>query len=183
MQNAVHTLLITGPAGVGKSTVCWEIGAKLADAQIAHAIVETDEIDRVYPRPGAEELERLRPGTTDVSTINLAAIWSTYHALGHTRLIMSGVMMHLGFDISWILAAIPNAEITVVRLQASEETLAERLSRREIGSGAGEQLQRTLRQARRMADENREGLLCILTDGKGPTELAETILRETGWHG
>ncbi len=117
----------------------------------------------------------------DVSTINLAAIWSTYLALGHSRLIMSGVMMHPGFDRRWILAAIPEAAITVVRLQASEEALAERLSRREIGSGAEEQLQRTLRRARRMAGENREGLLCIPTDGKGPAELADTILRAAGW--
>lgn len=182
MQDAVHILLITGPAGIGKSTLCWEIGAKLAAAQIAHAIIETDELDRVYPRPSADELERLRPGTVDVSTINLATIWSTYRALGHSRLIMSGVMMHPGFDRRWILAAIPGAEITVVRLQASEETLTERLSRREIGFGAEEQLQRSLRQARRMADENREGLLVIPTDGKGPAELAETILREIGWH-
>jgi hypothetical protein len=181
MQDAVHILLITGPAGIGKSTVCWEIGAKLAEAQFAHAIIETDELDRVYPRPSAEALQGLRPGTADISTINLAAIWSTYRALGHSRLIMSGVMMHLGLDRRWILAAIPRAEITVVRLQASEHTLTERLARREAGSGAEAQWQRTLRQARRMADEDGKGLLCVPTDGKGPTELAETILRQIGW--
>jgi hypothetical protein len=60
-----------------------------------------------HPRPSAEELQGLRPGTTDISTINLAAIWSTHRALGHSRLIMSGVMMHLNFDRRWILAAIP----------------------------------------------------------------------------
>ncbi|MFC3323479.1 AAA family ATPase [Mesorhizobium cantuariense] len=183
MQNIVHILLITGPAGIGKSTLCWEIGASLSAARIAHAIIETDELDRVYPRPAAEDLDRLRPGTTDVSAINLAAIWSTYRALGHSRLIMSGVMMHPSFDRRWILAAIPEAEITVVRLQASEKTLTERLARREVGSGAGDQLQRTLRQARRMADENRDGLLCIAADDRGPAELAQTILREAGWAG
>jgi predicted kinase len=142
MQDAVHILLITGPAGIGKSTLCWEIGAKLEAAGIAHAIIETDELDRVYPKPGPDELERLQPGTTDISSINLAALWSTYRALGHSRLIMSGVMMHLDFDRRWILAAVPDAEITVIRLQASEHTLTERLAKREIGSGAEEQLQR-----------------------------------------
>jgi cytidylate kinase len=32
-MQGVQILLITGPAGVGKSTVCWEMGAQLAAAQ------------------------------------------------------------------------------------------------------------------------------------------------------
>lgn len=91
----MELLLITGPAGVGKSTLCWEMSAQLAAAEVAHAVIETDELDRVYPRPTSQDLNRIQPGTIDVSTINLAAIWSTYRALGHTRLVMSGVMMHL----------------------------------------------------------------------------------------
>lgn len=173
--------LITGPAGVGKSTLCWEMSAQLVAAQIAHAVIETDELDRVFPRPTSAELEKIRPGTTDVSSINLAAIWSTYRALGHTRLIMSGVMMHLDFDRRWILAAIPDATITVVRLTGSDPTLLARLAQREIGSGANEQAQRSLRQARRMASEDAEGVLVVSTDGKTPMELAESVLRKICW--
>ncbi|MER8828276.1 AAA family ATPase [Mesorhizobium sp. M0938] len=177
----VQIVLITGPAGVGKSTLCWEMSAQLAAAQVAHAVIETDELDRVFPRPSAEDLERIWPGTTDVSSINLAAIWSTYRALGHSRLIMPGVMLHLDFDRRWILAAIPDARITVVRLVAREPTILARLAQREIGSGAQEQVQRSLRQARRMASEDAGGALVVPTDGKAPQELAETILRKVGW--
>ena len=81
-----------------------------------HAAIESDELDRVFPKPGAEELAPLTPGARDVSQLNLAALWSTYRALGHSRLIMSGVMLHVGFDKRWILAAIPDAQITVVRI-------------------------------------------------------------------
>ncbi|ESX81893.1 MULTISPECIES: AAA family ATPase [unclassified Mesorhizobium] len=177
----MQILLITGPAGVGKTTLCWEMSAQLSAAQIAHAVIETDEIDRVFPRPSAEDLERIQPGTVDVSSINLAAIWSTYRVLGHSRLIMSGVMMHLQFDRRWILAAIPDARITVVRLSATEPTILARLAQREIGSGAEEQAQRSFRQARRMAGEAAEDLFVVPTDGKMPKELAEIILREVGW--
>lgn len=177
----MQLLLITGPAGVGKSTLCWELSAALATAQVAHAVVETDELDRVFPRPTTEELDRLQPSTIDVSSINLAAIWSTYRALGHTRLIMSGVMLHLAFDRRWILAAIPDAEITVVRLAVSEPELLARLAQREIGSGAQAQVERSLRQARRMADENAEGLIVVPTDGRTPVELASIVLEKTGW--
>ena len=179
----MELLLITGPGGVGKSTLCWEISAQLAAADVAHAVIESDELDRVHPRPDRQVLERLRPGTTDVSSINLAGLWSTYRALGHTRLVMSGVMMHLEFDKRWILAAIPDARITAVRLQAADATLLARVAQREIGAGADEQAQRSLRQAKRMAGEAGEGMIAVPTDGKTPAELAATVLREVGWLG
>ncbi len=179
-MQGVQVLLITGPAGVGKSTLCWEMGVQLAVARIAHAIVETDELDRVFPRPEAQDLDTIKPGTTDVSSLNLAAIWSTYRTLGHSHLIMSGVMMHLEFDRRWILAAIPDAEITVVRLQATESTLLARLDHREIGSGRNEQIERSLRQARRMAEKS-DGIIVVQTDGKTPQELGWTILQQVSW--
>ncbi len=177
----MQIVLITGPAGVGKSTLCWEMSAQLAAAQIAHAVIETDELDRVFPRPSSEDLEKIQPGTTDVSSINLAAIWSTYRGLGHSRLIMSGIMLHFDLDRRWILAAIPDARITVVRMVATEPALLARLAQREIGSGAEEQAQRSLRQARRMANEGTEGVFVVPTDGKMPAELAEAVLRKIGW--
>lgn len=177
----MQLLLITGPAGIGKSTLSWEISALLAAAQIAHAAIETDELDRVFPRPGRSELEKIQPGAIDVSAINLGAIWSTYGALGCRRLIMTGVMMHLDFDKRWILSAIPEAQITVVRLSATAPTLLARLAQREIGSGAEDQARRSLRQAERMAGEDVDGLIILPTDGKRPDELAANVLQQIGW--
>ena len=88
-------LLITGLAGVGKSTLCWEISSRLAAVGVAHTAIESDELDRVFPLPTPDELESLRPGTTDVSAITLEAFWSPYRTLGHTRLVMSGVVLDL----------------------------------------------------------------------------------------
>ena len=177
----VEILLITGPAGVGKSTLCWEMGAMLAEAGIAHVAIESDELDRVFPKPGAEELAPLAPGARDVSQLNLAALWGTYRTLGHSRLIMSGVMLHVGFDKGWILAAIPDARITVVRLRAGDEVLLERLDRRETGAGRDAQIERSLRQARRLAGEAASDFIVVETDGRKPAELAGEVLAKANW--
>ncbi len=174
-------LLITGPAGVGKSTLTWEIAGRLAGAGLAHAVIETDELDRVFPLPTPGELDSIRPGTTDVSAINLAALWSTYRALGHTRLIMSGVMVRPESDLRWIADAIPGAEVAVVRLRASDATLLARLDRRETGSGREDQIRRSLRQADQMAGEPADGLIVITADDATPADLADRVLRAVGW--
>ena len=174
-------LLITGPAGVGKSTLTWEISARLAASSVAHAVIETDELDRVFPLPTPRELESLRPGTTDVSSLNLAAIWSTYRALGHTRLIMSGVMVRPEDDLRWIADAIPDADVTVVRLLATDATLLTRLDRREVGPGRDDQIRRSLRQAEQMAGERADGLVLVPTDDATPTDLADRVLTTVGW--
>lgn len=178
---SVEILLITGPAGVGKSTLCWEIGDQLAAAGVPHAAIETDELDRVFPKPGADDLAALVPGARDVSQLNLAALWGTYRALGHSRLLMSGVMAHVAFDKRWILAAIPDARITVVRLRANDETLLGRLDRREQGAGREAEMERSLRQSQRMRQEAGEGFLVIETDGRTPAELARDVLAQSGW--
>ena len=88
--------------------------------------------------------------------------------------------MHPMHDQRWIAAAIPDARMTIVRLLAQEDTLMARLARRETGSGRDEQVQRTLRQARRMAGERLDALR-IASDGATPQALAATILRAVGW--
>lgn len=174
-------LLVTGPAGVGKSTLCWEMSAQLAAADVAHATIETDELDRVHPKPSATALSEILPECADVSAINLRALWSTYRRLGHHRLLMSGVMMHLDFDRRWIGQAVPDAEITAVRLMATDRTLLNRLARRESGAALEAQSARTLRQAHHMADRPAESVRVYPADDRTPAELARIVLREIGW--
>lgn len=177
----VQVLLITGPAGVGKSTLSWEIGAQLAKAGVRHAAIETDELDRAYPLPSASELEVFRPGMSDVSEANLASIWRNYEALGYGRLVMSGVMVNIGSDREWIARAIPNAAIIAVRLLASYETLLERIGRREIGSGKDDQITRTFEHVRQIASRTDDDMITLRTDQKLPRELASELLMRIGW--
>jgi hypothetical protein len=170
-----QVLLITGPAGVGKSTLSWELAAQLRDAGIPHAALDTDELDRVFPVPPDD------PQTVALSRRNLSLLWSGYQALGHTRLILVGVMVDLALNLAWITDAVPGAVVTVVRLVARRATLLQRLDVREIGSGRDDQIRRTLSQAARIAGQQHDGVLVLPTDGNPPPQLARLVLRHAGW--
>jgi broad-specificity NMP kinase len=167
--------VICGAAGVGKSTVAWEIGSQLQIADVRHATIDTDELDRVYPQ--SKPLSEL----VALSGRNLKALWGSFAALGHSRLILSGVMLNLDADLAWISASIGNANYTVVRLHASDETLRQRIEAREIGSGREEHTKRTLAQAKALREQRIGRTIAVQTDGRSPVEIAQEILEVTGW--
>jgi hypothetical protein len=118
---------------------------------------------------------------TDISEINLASLWGNYRALGCDRLILSGVMVLLGEARKWISRAIPNAEFTIIRLLASNDTLLSRLERREIGPGMEDQVRRTLMQADHIATIGGAGAMELKTDGKTPQEIASKLLEPSAF--
>jgi len=71
----------------------------------------------------------------------------------------------------------------MVRLLGSEETIVERVGRREIGAGGEEQLTRSLRQARVINDEAGGEIIRMQTDGRPPAEIADDLLHRIGWLG
>jgi len=139
-QPAVPILLICGPAGVGKSTLGWEISAQLRSAGVAHAVLDSDELNRVWPLSSADQEQLCRA--------NLAAFWANAGSLGVRRLVLVGVFLDLDADRGWLAAAVPGAELIRIVLDASDEQLEARVRRREIGSDAEAQLARTLTTAR-----------------------------------
>ena len=40
-------LVISGPAGVGKSTTAFEVSLQLQAADVDHVLIDTDELDRI----------------------------------------------------------------------------------------------------------------------------------------
>lgn len=171
----VHVLLLSGPAGVGKSTLSWETGEQLRLLGIAHVVLDSDELDRAWPLSGTQQQA--------LNRANLSAFWANAAALGHRRLILTGVFLHLATDLAWIKEAIPGAAVTRVLLDARDDELERRVRAREIGSGADDQVARTLAQARRFRRRNASSPDILDTTDTAVAVLARYVIQRAGWTG
>jgi hypothetical protein len=171
----MDVLLITGAAAVGKSSVSWEVSEELKRRGLAHAVIDTDELDRVWHLIVDDERRR------HISVANLTAWWEQYHELGISRLVLVGVFVVLPDAIDWINDALPGADIRPVRLVATPEELRRRVERREIGSALEEQLERTLRYAGWIGAMPRGTETVVETDGVTVEQLAVRLCDLMNW--
>jgi len=166
-------LALTGPSGVGKTAVAYEVSRQLALAGLDHATIDTDHLDMLYPRPAPSVL-------TEVSVRNLASVWGTFALLGYRRLVLSLVGADLAEASNWLARSVPGAQVTFVRLAARRETRHARLRQREIGTGLSQHLTSSDRVAARIAQES-EGIPTVETDGRSVVEVAREVLGVAGW--
>jgi predicted kinase len=124
MTAPVPVLLITGPVGVGKSTIAAEAASLLRQADIPHALVDLDRIEQCWPVPADD------PENERVSHRNLACMWANFRQAGADRLIFARVLETRSL-LRRVTKAVPGAQITVVRLRAPLAVLHERIRSRE----------------------------------------------------
>ncbi len=172
---AVPVLAITGPGGVGKTTVAFEVSRRLEASGVGHALIDTDELDRLFPPPSDD------PQKTKLTARNLAAVWANFRAAGADCLVIAGVMLSFDRELPYIEIAVPDADVTVVRLRATEEELLERVRRREVGSVGEAQIRRSFYQLREMDQEPANDALIVETSERSVAEVASEIIRRGGW--
>ncbi len=168
-------LVVCGASGTGKTVTTWEIGRTLESQQIPHALLDTDELDRVWPQP--EPVDAL----IAVSRRNLEAVWATYFDLGFRRLVLCGVMASIPQSRSWIEGATAGAPATFVRLTASRGVRERRLRDREAGTGFEREMEASDRAAAFVQNHDPDGIPAVVTDGKRVAAVAEEVLRVAGW--
>jgi hypothetical protein len=122
----VPVLVITGPVGVGKSTIAAEAAWLLRRAGVPHALVDLDRIEQCWPVPADD------PWNERVSHRNLACMWANFRQAGADRLIFARVLETRSL-LRRVTEAVPGAQITVVRLRAPLAVLHERIRGREAG--------------------------------------------------
>jgi|SRR5215831_10613554 len=122
---AMFVALIVGPPGVGKTSALVALDNLLADRDIPHAAVEV------------EALSWAHPPLPDASTFpHLAAIRDAYEDAGYDLLLCGATITSEAYLEAVVRALRPGGRI-VVRLDADELTLRERIERREPPDWSG----------------------------------------------
>ena len=171
----MQTILVTGPVGVGKTTMIARMSRLLRDAGVPHAAIDFDQLTASFPRAPGDDVWGTRLGLA-----NLASMWRNYRAAGADRLLIARVLKTRS-ELESYRTAVPGAEITVVRLRASLKALQARLRERG-GHEASVQwhLDRAVDLAPQMDESHVEDVL-VETDERDPTDLAREILIQIGW--
>lgn len=175
-MNHAEVLLIGGRAGVGKSTVAWEVSAQLRAVEAAHAVVEGDLMGQVHPAPEGD------PHRAGITERNLTAVWSNFAELGYRRLIYTNTVSVLPESAVMFERAM-GADVRIVRilLTASDATTYGRLSGREIGSELDREVANSVRKARLLDEHAPADTVRVATDGRKVTDIAREVVAATGW--
>ena len=169
----VPVLVITGPVGVGKTSVARALSDLLGNAAIAHAMIDMDMLRWCYPPSPAD------PFHETLGLRNLAAVWTNYQALGAQRIVMADVV-ETRATVARYEKAIPGAAVALVRLHATVRTLHERLAGRESGADLEWHQKRAIELAPQMEETALEDLR-VDTEGKTVLEIAQEIIVRARW--
>lgn len=175
-------LWVSGPIGVGKSSVAWAVFQDVLTTGVAAAFVDLGQLGFCRPAPPDD------PANHRLVAANLAALWATYADAGADCLIVNG-RVDSADDVRSYTDALPAASVTLCRLTAGRDELTRRILRRGEPGGlelAGDQLLgqpdialwQVIERAMRNADElERAGIgdLRVETDGRSVAELARDI--------
>jgi hypothetical protein len=168
----IDVVVIGGPTGVGKSSTALEISNQLRRARVAHAVIDTEALDVVYPRPKDEHelIER-----------NLAAVWQTFRDQGTRRLVVAGTHLTRRDALEGVRRATEGDRFTLIQLAASGATLRARLRHREMGSGRDGGPERPLAEVPAPPRELSPEVRLFETERSSLEETAAHIIAVAGW--
>lgn len=165
-------LVISGPPGVGKTTVAWQVFSLCADGGLNPAMADLDLLGAAWPAPVDD------PHQNRLKAQNLAAVWANFRAAGCRRLIVAAVVeTHTEKQ---LLRAAVGADLLLCRLEASDEMLAQRIRSR--GRDFGDDLAKLVRRAAelsaQLADDDISDIV-VNTDSQTIESVARDVL--TTW--
>jgi DNA polymerase III delta prime subunit len=121
----VFTVLITGPPGVGKTSVLTALVDELTDDDVSHAAIELETL--VWTHPALSDELWLR---------HVKTTCALYREAGH-RLLLVAETLETDDDLNQLLDVLDADESFLVRLEAQPATLVERIIEREPESWSG----------------------------------------------
>jgi DNA polymerase III delta prime subunit len=169
----IPLLLISGPVGVGKTTVGNEVSSSLERRGVAHTFIDMDALAWTYPRPPDDRFGK------KLALLNLRDVWTNCAAKGSHNLIIARVI-ETRQDVEQIERAVPGARSLVCQLRANDETLIDRVRTRELGSGRDWHEARALELARSLQNKAPADFV-VDTDGRLVSDIADEIVGQVEW--
>lgn len=172
-----RALILTGIAGVGKSTVADAVGGILSAAGCATAVVDTDMLAQFGPAP------RGWPGGgfhDQLKCVNLAAVWTNFRAAGARVVVVAATIDSADLRARYA-ASLADCEMRVVRLTADADTVRQRLYQRDTG----DTLERHLRalDAREPTADAAHVADFTVSNDRSAVVVARDVLDRSGWSG
>jgi AAA domain len=168
-----EVLLIGGAAGVGKSTVGWEVSVQLNRLGVAHWHLEADVLDAAWPRPVDD------PNGERMSVNTMRAMAGVFAAEGYTRCVH--VQTANVVDHHLVTQAVGEVTLRGVLLTARDATRIQRLAGREIGTDLERHLASTRRMADRLEHKAPDWVVRVATDDRTVTDIAREVIEHSGW--
>ena len=169
-MNHTEVLVLNGSPGSGKTTLANAIAERLREMDTPHAVIDVDELARVYPESG-----------TSLGWKNLRAMWPNYAAFPNLKVILP-VCIDSKRDLDELRNAAPSSKFRICELVASESVLKDRVTKREPNDYWQSKLRGLVEKhlgkdiTRKFADFR------VRTDDKSIGAAVEEILRQLGWH-
>lgn len=171
-----RALLLTGIAGVGKSTVADALGRILTAAGQVTAVVDTDMLAQFGPPPSGD----LPSGRfyNELKCTNLAAVWANYKAVGARYLVVAAVIDSLAWRGRYA-TCLAGCDIRLVRLVADRETILSRLRQRDTGSKLEQHLEAL--DGHKPASDTAGVEDFTVANDRAAADVAAAILARAGW--
>lgn len=166
---SIRAVLITGTVGSGKTAVAQEAGALLGDRGRPTAVIDLDWLGWAHGLEG-------HPADELIAT-NLRSVWANYRSAGARYFVMTRAV-HTADQVDAIRTVV-DADMKIVAIEASVETITERLRARDAGAELSEHLDRAPRLAAAIAELDVDHR--IANEGRAIEDVAKELLERVGW--
>ncbi len=170
-MNKLEILVINGPPGSGKTTTANEISEQLREKEVPHAILDVDELARIYPETN----------DSDVKWEAVRLLWPNYQKLTPLKVILP-VLLDTKEDVDKLKAATPCHDFIICELVANKDLLKQRIKEREPNEFWQRKISKLVDRYDALPNEQRFGDFQVHTDNQTALEAASEILIRLGWN-
>src|SRR3954447_25177683 len=165
-------LVLHGSPGSGKSTLARAISEVLRAADVAHGVIDMDELSLVHPYPG-----RSFPRE------NLRAIWPNYVAAVPDIKLIIPMVFNDEQEVDLLRAAMPGARLVICETFAPIAVLKQRVTEREPTDEWAAALREWIEVYHARSDHERIRHFRVVTHPATVDESVHQILERAGWLG